>query len=184
MILNLYPECLYRGRRRACRGPASTSPARSSGWTSSSSRCTPWRSFDLVTPPYRNDRFYCSWLVYLLRDGVGRCASSGPVTCLAASRMRARMRVSGRGDGVCVAPYAIDATYVYLLNPSPPSTAPAPPPPPPSPRGSPRPCRSRAANTRPRRRRRRPWPRALPVPRRSITRRRPPRAVLVMSRRR
>ena len=38
--------CRYRGKRRACRDRASTSPARSSGWTSSSSRCTRWRWSD------------------------------------------------------------------------------------------------------------------------------------------
>ena len=50
--------CRYRGKKRAYRDRASTSPARSSGWTSSSSRCTRWRScrgplryaFDPTTP--------------------------------------------------------------------------------------------------------------------------------------
>ena len=44
--------CPCPGRRRACRGPASTSPARSSGWTSSSSRSTPWRLFRRYAYPF------------------------------------------------------------------------------------------------------------------------------------
>ena len=170
--------CRYRGKKRVCRDRASTSPARSSGWTSSSSRCTPWRLFRRYAYPFptvTTDSIVVglspwhlgeAWRV----DGVERVPS--------ASRARPGVRW-GRVD-----PYAVDATYLYILNPSPPNTAPAPPRRPPSRRGSPRPCRSRAANTRPRRRRRRPWPPTHSIRRRSITRRRPPRAVLVTRRRR